>query len=368
MATFEQRLAAETRTWVDEGLVSPEQAAEIVGRYEDRGRVQRRDRLVQSLAVVGAAGVGLGVILFFAANWDGIPRFLRLVLLVGAIVVSYAGGDRLAASRPRVGHAMLLLGCILFGASLFLVGQMYNVSTHDPLPFLLWALAATAGAVLLRSEPFAALAALTAGPWLGFELADAGADGLVLVGLAFYGAALYAGGTRFRLGILRLLGAATAFLTLFALTFADVAEDVADVSSSTLGWVLLGALAAAALTAAAALALDRRRSTALWEAAGVCFFTLLFLVALLVDLGPLVPNVAFLGLALGAVAVGHAAEDPLLVNLGLLALVTEAAVRFFDYFAAIMPRSVAFLAGGAFVLALAWALERQRARLIGSAR
>ena len=51
---------------------------------------------VRMLALVGAVGVGLGVILFFAANWDEIPRAARLALLVGGIVALYALGDRLS--------------------------------------------------------------------------------------------------------------------------------------------------------------------------------------------------------------------------------------------------------------------------------
>jgi uncharacterized membrane protein len=367
MRTFEERLPAETRAWVEEGIVLPAQASAIIARYDGRSRATRRDRLVQTLALVGAAGVGLGVILFFAANWDAIPRFFRLALLVTAILGCYAGGDRLGASRPRVGHALQLLGCILFGASMFLVGQMYHVSTHEPLAFLLWTAAATAGAILLRSQPFAGLAALTGGAWLGYKLADAGGEALLLTALAFYSAALYAGGTRFRVEVLRLLGAVTGFVTLFLLTFGDVADEVAGASSSMPGWLVLGGAGAAALALTAVLALDSRRASAPWEAGAVGCFVVLSAAALAVDLGPLVPNVAFLALALGALAVGYAAGDALLVNLGLIAIVAEAAARFFDFFGRIMPRSVAFLVGGALVLALAWMLERQRARLVGRA-
>jgi uncharacterized membrane protein len=364
MASFEERLAAETRTWVDEGLVSGDQAAAIIGRYEGGGSVVRRDRLVQALAMVGAVGVGLGVILFFAANWDGIPRLARLALLVSAIVGCYAAGDRLGARRPRVGHALLLLGCLLFGASLFLVGQMFNVAGHDPLAFLLWSAAAAAGAVLLRSEPFAGLAALTFGAWIVAELDDANMDEYTVVALALYAAALYAAGTRFRVGVLRVLGAGAGFTILLGLTFDGIGEEIRSTAATTSGVLLIAALVLAAVVAAAALALDRRRATARWEAAAVLGFAALFLAALFVDPGPLVTNLVLVALALGALAVGYAAGEPWLVNLALVAIVLEAAARFFDFFAEIMPRSLAFLVGGALVLGLAWALERQRSRLL----
>jgi uncharacterized membrane protein len=364
VASFEERIAAEARAWAEEGLVSPEQADAIAARYADTERVRRRDRFVQTLAFVGAIGVGLGVILFFAANWDAIPRFTRLAMLVIGIVALYAGGDRVSQARPRIGHALLLLGCLLFGASLFLVGQMFNVSTHEPLAFLLWAAAAAAGAVILRSEPFAGLAAITFGGWVIFELADADVGEAIVVALPVYGVALYAGGTRFGIEVLRRLGAATVFALLFPLTFGDIADEIPDFATAGAATAAVAALTAAAVALAAALALMRGRQTAPWEAGACVAVVALFLLATVLDLGPLVPNVALVALALGAVAVGYSAAEPWLVALGIGAVAVEAAIRFFDYFARIMPRSVAFLIGGAFVLALAWALERNRDRLV----
>src|SRR5829696_6632208 len=298
VTSFEQRIAAEASTWADDGLVSREQADAIRARYLDTERVRRRDRFVQTLAFVGTIGIGLGVILFFAANWDAIPRFARLAVLVAGIVAFYVGGDRLSRSRPRIGHALLLLGCLLFGASLFLVGQMFNVSPHQSLAFLLWTAAAAAGAVILRSEPFAALAAITFAAWIVYELAEAEAGEALVVALPVYGVALYAGGTRLGLEVLRGLGAATVVALLFPLTFGDVGDEAADAAT--------GGTAAVAL--AAALALMRGRATAPWEAGACVAVVALLGVATAVDVGPLVANVALVALALGAVAAGYAAE------------------------------------------------------------
>jgi uncharacterized membrane protein len=364
VASFEQRIAAEAQSWADEGIVSHEQADAIAARYVDTERVRRRDRFVQTLAFVGAIGIGLGVILFFAANWDAIPRFSRLAVLVAGIVALYVGGDRLSRPRPRVAHALLLLGCLLFGASLFLVGQMFNVSPHQSLAFLLWTGAAAAGAVILRSEPFAALAAITFAAWIVYELADADAGEALVVALPVYGVALYAGGTRFGLEVLRRLGAATVLALLFPLTFGDVGDEVADAAAGTTAVAAIVALAAAAVALAAALALMRGRATAPWEAGACVSVVALLGLATAVDVGPLVANVALVALALGAVTVGYSAGESWLTGLAIVALAVLAAVRFFDFFERIMPRSIAFLVGGVFVLALAWALERNRDRLV----
>src|SRR4051794_35202089 len=112
VTTFEDRLAGETNDWVREGLVSAEQAGAIRRRYDGQEGDRRWSRVVQVLAIGGAVAVGLGVILFFAANWSELPQFTRLALIVAAMVASYAAGDRLRPTHPHVGHALLLLGCL----------------------------------------------------------------------------------------------------------------------------------------------------------------------------------------------------------------------------------------------------------------
>ena len=154
-----------------------------------------------ALAVIGAIAVGLGVIGFVAANWDGDepqPSGSRCSrpLSQARTRARYQLRER-TGSRPRVGEALYLLGVLLFGASLFLVGQMYNVQAHDPLALLLWAGGATATALVVRSRAIAATAVLIFTGWIGFEfglaLDDAGGDAFAAfpVVAVFYGGALY---------------------------------------------------------------------------------------------------------------------------------------------------------------------------------
>jgi hypothetical protein len=208
--TFAGQLSRESEAWVAEGIVSAEQAAAIRSRYAD-SRDERRSSATTALAVIGAVAVGFGVIGFVAANWDAMSHASRLALLTLSVAASYAAGfhfrDRIG-SRPRVGEALYLLGVLLFGASLFLVGQMYNVQAHDPLALLLWALGAIATALVVRSRVIAAASVLIFTAWIGWEfglaLDDAGGDtfGAFPAVAVFYGGALYglATAARERLG------------------------------------------------------------------------------------------------------------------------------------------------------------------------
>ena len=197
--SFADRLGRESETWVTEGIVSAEQAAAIRDRYAVSGE-EPRGRATVALAVIGAVTVGVGVIGFVAANWDGMSNGVRLALLTATVAGAYAAAyhlrERMGAA-PRVGEALYLVGVLGFGSSLFLVGQMYNVQAHDPLALLLWAGGAVATALVVRSRAVAVASVLIFTAWIGFEFGVAldggGGDTFAAfpVVALLYGSALY---------------------------------------------------------------------------------------------------------------------------------------------------------------------------------
>ena len=393
---FVERLSRELEAWVADGLVSREQAEAIRRRYRDADDVsERRGRVVQTLAVIGAVVAGLGVILFFAANWDAIARPVRVAMLLAALVASYGGGYYLRdvrGSRPRVGEALMLLGAVVFGASLFLVGQMYHVQAHDPLALLAWALGAGATAAIVRSTPLASLAVLVSAGWLAFEVAEIGPGGdegiaYFPVVAVLYGGALYAFGTALapRLtplgfaGPMRGFGFALCAFGTFVFTFRAVFE-VFDEREPLGTGVSLALVAMTVVTAAgvAALAVLRGRATARWEAVALGAAAALVLLVVLVpestgerfDLQqpatvyPILFNLLLAALALGAILVGYANDEVWLVNVGIAWVAIDVIARYVDFFWDLLPRSFVFLGVGMLILLLAFALERQRARLV----
>lgn len=386
-------LNREIDRWLEDGLISAEQAEAIKSRYRDTSTRERRARVVKALGAVGASVVGIGVILFFAANWDAIPRGARLVLLVGALVGSYAGGYYLREVRERsrgVGHALILLGAILFGAGLFLVGQMYHVQAHDPLGFLVWSVAAFATAVIVRSAPVATLAILAFGAWIAHELYLVGEatynfELYLPAAASLYGAALYAGGTCGRRWVddlelaapMRVLGFLIGLGGAFGFTFRGfVAEfDESLLEQPRVVWAIVLALALAAVVGAAALALGRARGTGVWEAVSVLALTGLVLLAVFVPeapgmegadpvLYPVAFNLLVAAVAVGALVAGYQNDEPWLVNAGVVFVGIDVIARYFDFFWDMLPRSLVFIGVGALILTLAWGLERQRSRLI----
>ena len=66
--------------------------------------------------------------------------------------------------------------------------------------------------------------------------------------------------------------------------------------------------------------------------------------------------------------VGYVEDEPALVAVGIVALGVDVLARYFDVFSDFLPRSIGFVGAGLLLLGLAWLLERQRSRLVGSMR
>jgi uncharacterized membrane protein len=371
------------------GLVGSAMAGPTAGLLTGE---ERRNRLVQTLGILGALVAGFGVILFFAANWSDIPRPLRVLLLLAALVASFAAGFALREvyGRPNIGHALIFLGTVLFGASVFLVGQMYNVQAHDPLGFLLWAAGAFAIAFLVRSGPIAALAILSFFAWLVHELVDAtqSYDAAVILPayLVLYGAALYGigtGGWRWLEQLqftrpMRILGFVFLVAGLLPLTFRDAHEfgDVDPILDIDRVAVTVTCLAVAAGIGAVALAVLRRRDrlTAVAEAAVLLGCSVLVLAAILwpevareggavrdrATLYPILFNVAVAVVAFGALVVGMLLNEVWLSNAGAATVGVDILARFFSSDWSMLARGIVFMLVGIGVLALAALLERRR--------
>jgi uncharacterized membrane protein len=388
--SFAGQLSRESEAWVADGIVTAEQAAAIRSRYGDV-REERRGSATTALAVIGAIAVGFGVIGFVAANWEEMSHGVRLALLTAVVAGSYAAGFHLrdrTGSRPRVGEALYLLGVLLFGASLFLVGQMYHVEAHDPFALLLWAGGAIATAVVVRSRAIAATAVLIFTAWVGFEfglaLDDAGSNTWAAfpVVAVFYGGALYGLATAAQERIRehwfassgfpesgRGVGLPVAAAGLFVFTFADAADELGRAGDELSGFLLTGLLllAALALAGAAALALSRRPSGR-YEAGMLVIVIGAMLIATLLggngDAWAVLFNILFAAVALGIIYAGFLSDEAWLVNLGVVFVAVDLVARYFDVFWSALPRSVGMIGAGLLVLGIAYVLERQRKRLL----
>ena len=122
--------------------------------------------LTYAFSILGVLLLGSGIVTYFAANWGGMPKIVKLIVLFGSLWLAYgAAWHALRAERaPLLGQALLLFGVVLFGANIMLIAQIYHIDSHFPNGVLLWSLGALVAAYLVRSQP--ALIAAIALAWL----------------------------------------------------------------------------------------------------------------------------------------------------------------------------------------------------------
>lgn len=382
-------LRRELKAWREGGLISADQAAAIQTRHAEVIQRERRDRLATILGILGAVVVALGVILFYAANWSEISRWVRLVALVSGIATLYFIGYVLRERRghQNIGHGFIFLAAMLFGAALFLVDQMYHVQAHDPLAFLWWTIAAAGVGLVIRSAPIIALALLTFFAWLVYELVDLGYEEVnvlyfpALLGL--YGLALYAAGTGAEPWLsrvnaaraMRVVGFAIALLILFGLSFRYGYGQEGGERPSGFALYLLTAFACAVAAGVAFLAIRRRRVGTFVEAALIMVSGVLMLLIVFkpevgggqdfedfssgAKLYPLLFNALLALVVLGSMFLGFIRDEVWLANGGVGYASLLVLARFVDFEAwSMLSRSLVFMASGLVVVGLAYALER----------
>lgn len=145
-------LAREALDWVREGLISEPQAVAICRRYGIENMAEGRSAGYFVLMGLGYLFIGLAVITLLSANWDEIPRAVRMLGLIGLTLATnliglykYRRGERSAA----VGA--FFLGGLFYGASIMLIAQIYHIGEHFPDGILWWALGVLPAALLLDS-------------------------------------------------------------------------------------------------------------------------------------------------------------------------------------------------------------------------
>lgn len=419
-------LRAEAARWQADGVISPEQARAILARYPAGEPARHRSATV--FTILGAILVGLGAILFIAANWQSMPAAVKLALIFGSILTSHGLGWWLwlhRQSAPRVGQALVLLGTLLYGAGIWLVAQIFHLNSHWPNGFLLWALGALPVAWAAGSRPNLALGTLLLGIWTISEqmsfaqmnwlllpiLAAAGAlayhlrapeslllgagalaawqtanvihwierlneagaiavfSALALLGLVYFAVATWHEADEDLRPLAwpyQLAGMLAGVGGLYAQTFRWMAQSTAAFPAQA--WALVGLLGAAGV-AGAALAVRRRGRPALpVTVAVVALAVVLPLTMAWLQTGTLrivLFNTLMLGAVAGLVAQGYRQQSELLVNLALVAFVVQVISRYFDFFYSMMNRSLFFVVGGLILLAGGFLLERARRLLFG---
>jgi uncharacterized membrane protein len=377
-----------------DALISTDQHGAIVARY---GLADTRGRLGGILAMIGAALVAAGIALLISANWESIPRLVKVAGVIALLVGAHAGGLWLTARNyPRFASAAHVVGSVLFLLAIALIGQVYNISSREPNAFLLWAVGIAALPWLLQSRAQYVLWMVAVSVWL---VAEAGEPGSPLYLRSFDGAATLLGvfgllwlavGLAQRLlyahratALFALDGerAGTALMNLALLVLvAGVHGFSREAVPLPLQWWVLGAISLAVvlfclLKDAQLSPASKRVWSVAWLAAALC--VLLATVPfewrhvgveqrtwLAKDRYAWLAALVLLGFCIAQIQAGLARGSATLINLGVAFVALNITVIYLRLFGSMMQTGLMFVFTGIALVALAWVLERARRKLM----
>jgi|TARA_B110001469_G_scaffold8155_1_gene8137 uncharacterized membrane protein len=164
-------LAKETATWVDKDLISLDQARSICSEYDvDYDSSESYSAGYRLLVALGYLFIGLAVITLLGANWDEIPRGVRMAGLMAITLGTHSLGFRsylIGNESSAIGF--FLLGNLFYGASIILIAQIYHLGEYMPDGVFWWALGSLPFGVLLRNSWLTLFSCLLAIIWFFLE-------------------------------------------------------------------------------------------------------------------------------------------------------------------------------------------------------
>ncbi len=379
--------------WVAEGTITQAQADKLLADTKAKRERHRSNRMVTTFSTIGAVSLGIGAILFVASNWDVMSNLVKIVILVGSTFLATFIGYYLQYVKknlPVVGASLLFLGTLLFGATLFLVTQMYNINANNATIVLVWLLGILPLIYGFKSKPIATLSIILFLIWIGLtvehnsDLLGAFADmsylpllylmsGILLFGIGtihYFSDSLKGIARMYRLAGLRF---ATFFAFLFTFDWFFVHKRVAENSdlgryiepSTYFTFFFLAVAVVALLLVVLGLFFNPAKSKTIALESGftiglLALGLLYFFFPATSDVYQILFNVAFVALIVVMYYVGFHREDITVVNLAMGWTAIYFFARYFDFFYDLLDRSLFFIIGGLVFVMGGIALEHKR--------
>lgn len=165
-------LAKETREWVDDDIINESQAIKICDRYQaDYHQSKHRSFGYNVLVALGYLFIGLAIITILGANWDEIPRALRMAGLIAVTLLTHGLAiKKLFDLQESAATGLFLLANIFYGASIILIAQIYHLGEHMPDGVFWWALGCLPIGVILKNTWITLQSLILAFIWFFLEV------------------------------------------------------------------------------------------------------------------------------------------------------------------------------------------------------
>jgi uncharacterized membrane protein len=379
--------------WRARGLLTGEQGDGLLATLSTapgpaRAAVNERKlgRGVTILINLGAIALAAGLLVFFASNWVEFGRGAKVASLFALTVFFYVAGFELTragrGSFPKLGLALVFLGCIMFGADIVLLALIYDLTAEHAWSLLIQCVAWLSIAYVVRSRLVLFLALVGIVGWFGAEVGYSWGGYWLYLGRPFHfiglGACLLAvggvhawRGRRQFAAAWALVGLLLVYLSTLILSIFDLQKNFRiEMSTATwLVWLLFIAPYVLAIVSLAVIHFGWRRTTLTDPPVLLVLFLLVVMTLASVIAvthhardGWFILLLTLLSAA--GIYLGIAWESPVFLNTSLVFFAVNLYTRFYEYCWDAMPKSLFFIIGGAaLILGGVW-VERMRRRVV----
>lgn len=378
------------KKWLAEGKISEEQAAMMIEENLAAAKEKSSNRFLSVISILGAIFLGIGIMWIVASNWEGMPDIVKIIVLLGStgglIYLGYEIGFH-RKNYPKTGHALLLLGAILFGASIFLIAQIYNEEPNASYLLFVWLIGILPLVYIFQSHLITFLACIVFCLWFNslliedFNEFDAKAVAFITFFYQTFGLLLFSiGSLHYFLKkyskvarAYRLIGIYLVICILFALTFQASFEGLKDLSTeltaNPLMISIIFVLIAMMLSINMQFNPSKSESNVLENTIALTILTAIYALNMAIKFTQfytafwLLFNMLFVGLIVVLFRIGYNRRDMKLVNIASLSTFFFLIFKFFDIFSDLLDKGLTWLVFGIALLAGSVLFERKRRKI-----
>lgn len=142
-------LSAKLSDWQKNNLISAQQKTAILD-YENR---VKRPLLFYSLLFLSSFCIGIGLIAIIAANWEIIPKYVKLLADFAALsAIAWGIWQTRRNNKSLLSEGLIICFALLILGSIGLIAQIYQLPSHDLSALLFWSLL-TFPLLILSNKP-----------------------------------------------------------------------------------------------------------------------------------------------------------------------------------------------------------------------
>jgi uncharacterized membrane protein len=125
---------------------------ELALKLAKKIKLDIQSRGITLIVFFGSISIGLAALSFVASNWNAFGDFGKVGVISGGLLLAYVGAIYTQSiGLYRVYNGLLLLAQLIFGAGVFLIGEIVSIQIAAQISILIWTIGVILASYLVQS-------------------------------------------------------------------------------------------------------------------------------------------------------------------------------------------------------------------------